>query len=96
MGSVEAIPILFRSMRASLIGIEISIVGWRHLGAPGQFWFDFEFHCLHCGGYEINLPDDPTEKSDAKCSACGHRYATYGQIRQLCTMMGQKASKYLT
>jgi hypothetical protein len=82
-----------RTFRASLMGIELSIVDRRETDVPGRYHFDYEFHCLRCGGYEMSVPDDGDAQGDVCCSACGHRFASLGQIQQLCRQMGEQELK---
>lgn len=86
---------LRRTFRASLIGLEISIVDRRETDVPGRYHFEYEFHCLHCGGYEMRIPDDGNPEAPASCVACGHTFTRFGIIQQLCRQMADKELKRL-
>ena len=42
---------------------------------------EFKFECLECGGTVIELPDNPTDDSIAKCEACGTAFGTWGDVQ---------------
>lgn len=42
---------------------------------------DATFKCLVCGGAILELPDDYTDDSIAKCESCGERFGRYGDIK---------------
>jgi len=39
------------------------------------------FHCKECGGTILELPDDYTDDSIAKCKACGQEFGTWGEVQ---------------
>jgi hypothetical protein len=39
------------------------------------------FECKKCGGTVLELPDDYTDDSVAKCKACGQKFGTYREIK---------------
>lgn len=39
------------------------------------------FKCQSCGGTVLELPDDYTDLSIAKCKGCGIAFSTYGEIK---------------
>ena len=39
------------------------------------------FECKECGGTVLQLPDDPTDDSIAKCKSCGIEFARWGDIK---------------
>ncbi|MFG1260065.1 hypothetical protein V5F79_22315 [Xanthobacter flavus] len=43
--------------------------------------FNFTFECQKCGGAVIELPDDYTDASIAKCKACGQEFGTWGDVQ---------------
>ena len=40
------------------------------------------FECQKCGGKKLELPDDPTDDSIAKCTSCGAEFGRWGDIRE--------------
>lgn len=43
--------------------------------------FNVTFECEKCGGTVIELPDDYTDASIAKCKACGQEFGTWGDVQ---------------
>ena len=39
------------------------------------------FECKKCGGTILELPDDHTDDSIAKCKSCGTEFGRYGDIK---------------
>lgn len=39
------------------------------------------FSCLNCGGSILELPDDYTDDSTAKCKSCGTEFGRYGDVK---------------
>lgn len=42
---------------------------------------EFKFECPKCGGTVIELPDDYTADSTAKCKQCGVSFGRWGDIQ---------------
>lgn len=39
------------------------------------------FKCQVCGGSVLELPDDHTDDSIAKCKACGQEFGRWGDVK---------------
>jgi hypothetical protein len=44
--------------------------------------FKITFECKKCGGTVLDLPDNHTDDSIAKCKSCGTEFGRYGDIKK--------------
>lgn len=58
---------------------------------PGQYHFNFEFHCSDCGGYLINTP--PDENAPIRCTACGVSFDTLAKVKDTCRSIALEEMK---
>jgi hypothetical protein len=50
----------------------------------------FTFECKKCGGTVLELPDNYTDDSIAKCKSCGTEFGRYGDIKAKAIEMGKE------
>ncbi|MGB8400373.1 MAG: hypothetical protein WCE35_16395, partial [Bradyrhizobium sp.] len=60
-------------------------------GYPGQYHFNFEFHCSDCGGYLVSTPDD--ENDPVRCKACGAAFDTLAKVKDACRSIALEEMK---
>lgn len=63
------------------LAMRIKTLGPAVLSGSREAWF--EFHCEECGGFQIHLPDSPTDESTASCTACGQVFGTLGAVKAM-------------
>lgn len=63
------------------LAMRIKTLGAATITGSREAWF--EFHCEECGGFQIHLPDNPTDESTASCTACGQVFGTFGAVKAL-------------
>lgn len=63
--------------------VSISILDYAPMPtAPGQYHFNFEFHCSDCGGYVLDIPEN--DDLLVRCKACGAAFDTLADIKDAC------------
>lgn len=55
-----------------------------------EFHINYEFFCEECGGYLMEVPDNPSDDDIARCTACGHQFGRYADVRELCLWKGHQ------
>lgn len=64
----------------------------RHIN---KFRFEFDFHCLDCGGTIISAPDDPDDTGPAICKACSIVFGSMEDVKSLARHIGETSLKKL-
>lgn len=79
-----------------LKGLIISIKDFHPLPGDGtDFHFNFEYHCEECGGYQVEIPDDPEDHSMVTCTACQKEFGTYQALTSFCRWKANQELKRL-
>lgn len=79
-------------LRSLVSNLELTVKDITHQGGTSYF-VNFEMHCTKCGGYLLNIPDDQSEEENASCTACGHVFGRYGDVKALASEIGQQELK---
>ena len=47
-----------------------------------------QFHCKKCGAEEISVEDPVKDGSSVTCKACGTRFGTWKEVKEVATQAG--------
>tara|TARA_R110002051_G_scaffold316556_2_gene396333 strand:+ start:5670 stop:5945 length:276 start_codon:yes stop_codon:yes gene_type:complete len=79
-------------VEALVFGLQMTVVRLSPPDKTGAREAWFEYHCMECGGYQITIPDDPTDASPVTCTACGRLFGTFGAVKALGRNLARAAS----
>jgi len=82
----------FDSLQSKVPNIRISIKDYTHEGGS-SYYFNFEFHCVACGGHIMDAPDDGSDTGEASCKSCGAIFGLFGDIRALAEYIAKQELK---
>ena len=72
--------------------LSISVKGLLSDGKGGEN-FEFEFHCLSCGGYIMSVYRPEDDDCPAICKACGQTYGRFGAVKKQALEIGDQWRK---